>query len=68
MVFQFDLMDIDSPKVGQDFVSLRAKSITLAEIRGAIAPWQTFKREEGFWNACVLSHPLLCSLLLLITR
>ena len=55
MVFQFDLMDLDSPKVGTDYVPLRAKAVTVADIRGTIVPWQTFMREEGFWNTCVRS-------------
>nr|BAV92596.1 maltase MalT [Pholiota microspora] len=51
MVFHFELMDLDSPKAGHDYEALRFKEWSLSELKRTISRWQTFKREEGFWNA-----------------
>ena len=34
-----------------------AKDWPLEKLKEIVTRWQTFKRDEGFWNACVL-HPL----------
>ena len=51
MVFQFALMDLDSPKEGQDISPLVFKQWELCELRDVIGRWQRYKRDEGFWNA-----------------
>ena len=51
MVFQFELMDIDSAVEGEDMVPLINKPWKLSDLKDIVRRWQTFKREEGFWNA-----------------
>jgi glycosidase len=51
MVFQFELMDIDSPVEGEDSVPLIYKPWKLSDLKDIVRRWQTFKRGEGFWNA-----------------
>ena len=51
MVFQFEIMDLDSPKEGQDFEPLNFKPWRLSELKGIVGRWQRYKRDEGFWNA-----------------
>ena len=51
MVFHFELMDVDFPKEGQSRLLLKHKDWTLAEFREVVVRWQSYKREEGFWNA-----------------
>jgi oligo-1,6-glucosidase len=53
MVFHFELMDLDSPKAGQDFEPLRFKQWAVAELKGTVARWQAYERDAGFWNAYV---------------
>lgn len=53
MVFQFELMDIDSPFEGEDAVPLIFKPWKLSQLKDIVRRWQTFKRDEGFWNASV---------------
>lgn len=47
MVFHFELMDLDSPAESP----LVKKAWRLAELKSVVGRWQTYKREEGFWNA-----------------
>ena len=47
MVFNFELMGLDSP-AGPP---LAKKAWRLAELKAIVGRWQTYKREEGFWNA-----------------
>jgi len=51
MVFQFEIMDLDSPKVGQDVEALKFKEWKLSELKDIISRWQRYKRDEDFWNA-----------------
>lgn len=61
MVFQFELMEIDSPnKEGELQRSpnpspdhLFWQPWRMDEMKAVIQKWQGCKREEGFWNACV---------------
>ncbi|KXN81390.1 Oligo-1,6-glucosidase [Leucoagaricus sp. SymC.cos] len=55
-VFQFELMDIDSPLEGSDRVPLIKKEWKLAELREIIVRWQLYKRDEGFWNAIFIEN------------
>lgn len=50
MVFQFELMDLDHPKT-RTFTPLVFRQWSVAEFREVITRWQTYKREEGYWNA-----------------
>ncbi|KAI6165427.1 glycoside hydrolase family 13 protein [Pisolithus thermaeus] len=52
MVFNFDLMDLDSP----DYSPLVRKAWTLADFRDVIRRWQQFKRDEGFWNTVFIEN------------
>ena len=47
MVFHFELMDLDSPAESP----LVKKAWRLAELKAVVGRWQTYKREQGFWNA-----------------
>ena len=47
MVFNFELMGLDSP-AGPPLVK---KAWRLAKLKAIVGRWQTYKREEGFWNA-----------------
>ena len=58
MIFQFELVDVDSPK-GPDRSSLMPRPWKLTELKSIINKWQTYKRDEGFWNACVVSSVVL---------
>lgn len=49
MVFQFELMDIDSPKRDRS-EPLVHEPWKLTELKEVINRWQTFLREDGFWN------------------
>ena len=52
MVFQFELMDIDS--AGLTRVNpLDPRQWKLREFKEVVTRWQTFLREDGFWNTCV---------------
>ena len=50
-VFQFELMDIDS---FDSLEPLVPKPWKLSDLKNIVEKWQTFKREEGFWNTSVL--------------
>lgn len=52
MVFNFDLMDLDSP----DYSPLVRRAWTLAEFRDVVSRWQQFKRDEGFWNTVFIEN------------
>ncbi|KAF8148638.1 glycoside hydrolase family 13 protein [Crassisporium funariophilum] len=56
MVFHFELMDLDSPKEGQDFSPLVYKKWELSEFKDVIERWQRYKRDEGFWNAVFIEN------------
>lgn len=51
-VFQFELMDIDS---SDSLEPLIPKPWRLSDLKNVVEKWQTFKREEGFWNTSVHS-------------
>ncbi|KAF8990723.1 glycoside hydrolase family 13 protein [Cyathus striatus] len=55
MVFQFELMDIDSP-LGRDHSPLIHKQWKLDEFREVEGRWQTFEREREFWNAVFIEN------------
>jgi len=52
MVFQFELMDIDSP-LGGRHKPLIHRDWKLTEFKAIVGRWQNFRREDGFWNAYV---------------
>lgn len=53
MVFPFELVDIDA--VGKARTnSLEYRPWKLTEFKEVIGRWQTFLREEGFWNRRVI--------------
>lgn len=56
-VFQFELMDIDS---SDPLEPLIPKPWKLSDLKNVVEKWQTFKRDEGFWNTSVrfAFHPL----------
>ena len=56
-VFQFELMDIDS---SDPLAPLIPKPWKLSDLKNVVEKWQTFKREEGFWNTSV-HIPFSCS-------
>lgn len=47
MVFNFELMDLDSPAESP----LVKKAWQLSDLKTVVGRWQMYKREEGFWNA-----------------
>lgn len=49
-VFQFELMDIDS---SDPLEPLTPKPWKLSDLKNVVEKWQTFKRDEGFWNTSV---------------
>ena len=49
-IFQFELMDIDS---SDPLEPLIPKPWELSDLKNVVEKWQTFKREEGFWNTSV---------------
>ena len=54
-VFQFELMDIDC---SDSLEPLVPKPWKLSDLKEVVEKWQTFKREEGFWNTFVhISFP-----------
>jgi oligo-1,6-glucosidase len=59
MVFQFQLMHIDSPHSdGSDTEPYKNDPLVwmdweLNEMKTIVETWQTFKRDEGYWNAYV---------------
>ncbi|KAL1739225.1 glycoside hydrolase family 13 protein, partial [Schizophyllum fasciatum] len=55
MIFQFELVDLDSPK-GPDRSSLMPRPWKLTELKGIINKWQTYKKDEGFWNAVYIEN------------
>jgi alpha-glucosidase len=50
-VFQFQLMEIDSPFEGPLRVPLIKREWKLQELRDVVVRWQLYKRDESFWNA-----------------
>ena len=53
MVFQFEVMEIDAPRVGEQDVPLKRREWKLPQLKEIISRWQIYKRDEGFWNAYV---------------
>jgi oligo-1,6-glucosidase len=51
MVFQFEAMEIDAPKRGEQDVPLKYKDWKLSQLKEITTRWQNYKRNEGFWNA-----------------
>ena len=53
MVFQFELMDLDSPSIvpGEDHSPLIFRQWKLSEFKEIVTRWQQFERDEGYWNA-----------------
>jgi oligo-1,6-glucosidase len=47
MVFQFELIDIDSAVVIEP---LKWKKWALSDLKDVVEKWQTFETERGFWN------------------
>jgi len=62
MVFQFELMDIDSPQNGDSGAEvsqhdpLTWKEWKLSDMKDVVGRWQTCKRDEGFWNAVFIEN------------
>ncbi|KAI0684458.1 glycoside hydrolase family 13 protein [Cytidiella melzeri] len=59
MVFQFQVMDIDSGGVegGAEAVSpLVYRKWKLLELKNITERWQLYKREQGYWNALFLEN------------
>jgi len=52
MVFHFELMDLDSPAESP----LVKKAWRLTELKAVVKRWQTYKRDEGFWNAVFIEN------------
>jgi alpha-glucosidase len=50
MVFQFEMMDIDSATVLEPLIP---KKWVLSDLKDVVEKWQTFERDRGFWNSCV---------------
>ncbi|KAI5120424.1 hypothetical protein M0805_006924 [Coniferiporia weirii] len=55
MVFQFELMDIDSSGQSRDD-PLVPRKWKLAELKEVINRWQTYLRAEGFWNSVYIQN------------
>jgi alpha-glucosidase len=53
MVFQFELIDLDSPRTAQRTPFIH-RPWKLSEFKEIVTRWQRFERDAGFWNACVL--------------
>ena len=52
MVFQFELMDIDSGTGGgaEAIDPLTTRSWSVLELKNTVDKWQQFMRKEGYWN------------------
>ncbi|KAJ7237909.1 glycoside hydrolase family 13 protein [Mycena haematopus] len=55
MVFHFELVALDSPRTTQR-QPLIHRPWKLSEFTQIVNRWQTFKREEGFWNAVYIEN------------
>ncbi|KAJ7853469.1 glycoside hydrolase family 13 protein [Mycena leptocephala] len=55
MVFQFELIDLDSPRTAQrtPFIHHPWK---LSEFKEIVTRWQRFERDAGFWNAVFIEN------------
>ncbi|KAF9463173.1 alpha-glucosidase [Collybia nuda] len=53
MVFNFELMDLDSPGLGKEYIYREWK---LSGFRDIICQWQSYRRSEGFWNATYVEN------------
>lgn len=60
MVFQFEVMDIDSGGTdgGVEAVSpLTCRDWHLRELKHTVEKWQQYNRDGGYWNTCAVSRP-----------
>ncbi|KAF7345697.1 Glycoside hydrolase family 13 protein [Mycena venus] len=55
MIFHFELVDLDSPRTAQRTPFIH-RPWKLSEFTEIVNRWQTFKREEGFWNAVFIEN------------
>ncbi|KAF7345695.1 Glycoside hydrolase family 13 protein [Mycena venus] len=55
MIFHFELVDLDSPRTTQPTPFIH-RPWKLSELTEIVNRWQTFKREEGFWNAVFIEN------------
>lgn len=55
MVFQFELVDIDSPRT-VEHQPFTPRPWKLSEFKEIVNRWQTFGRDDGFWNAFVCKN------------
>lgn len=58
MVFHFEIMNLDDGGVdgGAEAVSpLVHRDWKLVELKNIVEKWQKYKRETGYWNACVIN-------------
>lgn len=51
MVFQFELMDVDSVTSSSDFDPFKWRKPPVPELGEVVARWQQLKKKEGYWNA-----------------
>ncbi|KAG2024049.1 alpha amylase [Coprinopsis cinerea AmutBmut pab1-1] len=56
MVFHFEIIRVDTPRIGNDHIQLAVKPWKLTEFKEIITRWQQYKRDEGFWNATYLEN------------
>ncbi|KAJ7348244.1 glycoside hydrolase family 13 protein [Mycena albidolilacea] len=55
MAFHFELVDLDSPR-GAERTRFIYRPWKLSELKEIVNRWQTFKREEGFWNSVYIEN------------
>ncbi|KAJ7131246.1 glycoside hydrolase family 13 protein [Mycena epipterygia] len=55
MVFEFELVDIDSPRT-VEHQPFTPRPWKLSEFKEIVNRWQTFGRDDGFWNAVFIEN------------
>ncbi|KAJ7910140.1 glycoside hydrolase family 13 protein [Mycena leptocephala] len=55
MVFQFELIDLDSPRTAQRTPFIH-RPWKLSEFKEIVTRWQRFERDAGFWNAVFIEN------------
>ncbi|KAJ7150134.1 glycoside hydrolase family 13 protein [Mycena crocata] len=55
MVFQFELVDLDSPRTKQR-IPFTHRPWKLSEFKEIVTRWQRFERKAGFWNAVFIEN------------
>ncbi|KAJ6539974.1 glycoside hydrolase family 13 protein [Mycena vulgaris] len=55
MVFQFELVDLDSPRTAPR-TPFAHRPWKLSELKEIVARWQRFDRDAGFWNAVYIEN------------